>query len=210
MTRPAVPQRSGPSVHAMTSGTARPAARAAAMARASRPIAPGSPGRPGGSRRRISSVRDPFADTASNAQVSREAPPDSLVTASTSTGPTCSRSAAANCVRSTMAWSAALMSLTLAHAFRRALAHVPEHVPGDPPHLDLFGPFGDPVPPVVAVNVLERFMPRVAQPAVHLHRAVGSLAAQPVGPVVAHRHLVRDGERAVGVHEPGGLVNQRA
>ena len=43
----------------------------------------------------------------------------------------------------------------------------------------------------------------------HLHRPVGRVAAQPVGHVVAHRDLVRHGERAVRVHLPRGLVDQR-
>src|SRR5215467_8954540 len=158
MTRPGVPQRSGASVQASTSGTARRAARATAMARASRPIAPGSLGRPGGSRRRISSEREPESEIASNAQVSRDAPPDNLVTLSTATGPRCGRSAAASCIGSAVAGPASI-SLTVAHALRRALAHVAEHVPGDPPHLDLLGAFGDPVPAVMAVDVLERLVP---------------------------------------------------
>ena len=95
-------------------------------------------------------------------------------------------------------------------ALRGLLLHEAEHVAGDAAHLDLLGALGDPVAAVVAVDVLERLVPRVAEPAVHLHRPVGRLAAQPVGPVVAHRHLVGLRERAVGVHQPRRLVDQRA
>ena len=42
-----------------------------------------------------------------------------------------------------------------------------------------------------------------------LHGPVRRLAAQPVGPVVAHRDPVRDRERPVGVHLPRGLLHQR-
>src|SRR5689334_11080649 len=85
-----------------------------------------------------------------------------------------------------------------------------EQVAGHPPHLDLLGALGDAVAHVVPVDVLERLVPRVAQPAVHLHGAVRGVAAQPVGHVVAHGDLVRLGERPVGVHAPGRLVDQRA
>src|SRR5690242_10675733 len=85
-----------------------------------------------------------------------------------------------------------------------------EQVAGHPAHLDLLGALGDAVPPVVPVDVLERPVPRVAQAAVHLHGAVRGVAAQPVGHVVAHGDLVRLGERPVGVHAPGRLVDQRA
>ena len=84
-----------------------------------------------------------------------------------------------------------------------------EQVARHPAHLDLLGALGDAVPAVVPVDVLERAVPRVAQAAVHLHGAVGGLAAQPVGHVVAHGNLVGLGERPVGVHAPRGLVDER-
>src|SRR5581483_8557254 len=56
-------------------------------------------------------------------------------------------------------------------------------------HLDLLGAFRDAVAAVVAVDVLERLVARVAEAAMGLHRAVGCLAAQPVAPVIAHRDL---------------------
>ena len=71
----------------------------------------------------------------------------------------------------------------------------PEHEAGDPPHLDLLRALGDAIAAVVAIDVLERGVPGVAQSAVHLHGPVGRLAAEAVRPVVAHRDLVRDGER---------------
>src|SRR5688572_11897939 len=75
-------------------------------------------------------------------------------------------------------------------ALRRLLLHEPEHVAGDPAHLDLLAAFGDPVAAVVPVDVLEGRVPRVAEAPVDLHRPVGGLAAKAIGPVVAHRHLV--------------------
>src|SRR5882757_278986 len=60
------------------------------------------------------------------------------------------------------------------------LGHEAEEVAGHPPHLDLLGALGDPVPPVVAVDVLERLVPAVAQPAEDLHGPVGRFAAQAV------------------------------
>src|SRR5262245_60177487 len=42
------------------------------------------------------------------------------------------------------------------------LGHEAEHVAGDPAHLDLLGTLGDPVAAVVAVDVLERGVARVA------------------------------------------------
>src|SRR5215470_15466453 len=67
--------------------------------------------------------------------------------------------------------------------------HVAEHVPGHPAHLNLLSALGDPVAAMVAVDVLERLVPGVTQPAVNLHRPVRGFAAQPVRPVVAHGHL---------------------
>ena len=87
-----------------------------------------------------------------------------------------------------------------------------EQVAGDLAHLDLFRTFGDPVATVVAVDVFERLMPRIPHAAVDLHRPVSHLADQPIGPVVAHRHLVgqRPGDFGSGhpVHFPSGLADQ--
>src|ERR1043165_6559278 len=81
-------------------------------------------------------------------------------------------------------------SLHARHALGRLLLHEAEQVARDSAHLDLLAAFGDAVAAVVAGDVLERHVPRVAETAVHLHGAVGCLATQPVGPVVTHRHLV--------------------
>src|SRR5690348_9077925 len=55
---------------------------------------------------------------------------------------------------------------------------------GDAAHLHLLRAFGDTVPAMVAVYVLEGLVPGVAQAAENLHRAVGGLAGQPVRAVV--------------------------
>src|ERR1700686_3234154 len=68
--------------------------------------------------------------------------------------------------------------------------HEAEQEAGDLAHLDLLRTLGDAVAPVVAIDVLERLGSRVADAAVHLHGAIGRLAAQPVRPIIAHRHLV--------------------
>ncbi len=54
---------------------------------------------------------------------------------------------------------------SLAHALGGPLAHEAEHVAGDAAHLDLLGALGDAVAAVVAVDVLERLVARVAEPA---------------------------------------------
>src|SRR5207253_624497 len=86
---------------------------------------------------------------------------------------------------------------TLLDALRRLLLHEAEEVAGHSSHLDLLAAFGDPVATVVAVDVLEGHVARVTEAAVNLHGSVGGLAAQPVGPEVAHGDLVRLGEGAV-------------
>src|SRR5262245_60105534 len=95
------------------------------------------------------------------------------------------------------------------HALRRALLHEAKHVAGNAAHLNFLGTFGDAIAPVVTIDVFERLVARISQAAMHLHGAVGRLATQPVGPVVAHRNLVRYREIAVSVHAPRGLVYER-
>ena len=63
---------------------------------------------------------------------------------------------------------------------------------------------------MVTIDVLEGLVSRIAQTAMNLHRPIRRLAAETIAPVITHRNLVRDGERAVTVHEPGRLVDQRA
>ena len=62
---------------------------------------------------------------------------------------------------------------------------------------------------MVAIDVLERLVPRIAKSTMNLHRAVSRLTAQPVRPVIAHRDFVAHREIADRVHLPGRLVDQR-
>src|SRR5262245_18463064 len=101
-------------------------------------------------------------------------------------------------------------SIVLHHALWRALFHEAKHIAGDAAHLDLLGAFGDAIAAVVAVNVFERLVARISQSTVHLHGPIGGYGAQSIGPIVAHRDLVRDRELAENVHAPRGLVYQRA
>lgn len=63
-------------------------------------------------------------------------------------------------------------------------------------------------------DVLKRPMPTVPVSAMHLYCAVRSLAAQPVSPVIAHRHLVPDVLLDFymwhGVHLDSGLADELA
>src|SRR5476651_1440838 len=59
---------------------------------------------------------------------------------------------------------------------------------GDAADLDLLGAFGDAVTPVMAIDVLERRMARIADAAMDLDGAVGGIADEAVGAVVRHRH----------------------
>src|SRR5438270_8106285 len=85
-----------------------------------------------------------------------------------------------------------------------------EHALRHAANLDLLRAFGDAVPAVVAVDVLEGLVTRVADAAVHLDGEVGRLAHQTVGLIVRHRHLVRDGHVVVAVEMPRRLVNEVA
>src|SRR4051794_4433527 len=73
--------------------------------------------------------------------------------------------------------------------------HIAEQEASDLALLDFLAAFGDAVAAVVTVDVFERLMARITHAAMHLHGAVGGLAAQPVRPVIAHRNLV--GERVL-------------
>jgi len=81
-------------------------------------------------------------------------------------------------------------------------------------HLDLFCALGDAVAAVVAVDMFERLMAGIADPAMYLHRPVGSIADQPVGAIVTHTDLVGElfGDLGLGhlIHLPRGLVDQQA
>src|ERR1700760_2823409 len=91
-------------------------------------------------------------------------------------------------------------------------AHVTEQEARDLTLLDLLAAFGDAVAAVMAIDVLERLVARIAHAAMHLHGAIGSLAAKPVGPEVTHRDLIR--ERVLDlrlgelIHFPRRLADQ--
>src|SRR4051812_6652193 len=61
-----------------------------------------------------------------------------------------------------------------------------EKLVADLPELNLLAALRDPVAPVMAVDVLERHVTRVAHAAARLHGLVGRLAREPVRPVVGH------------------------
>src|SRR5205823_13000439 len=91
--------------------------------------------------------------------------------------------------------------------------HIAEQESRHFPLLDFLAAFGDAVAAVVAVDVFERLVARIAHAAMDLHRAVGRLAAQAVGPKITHRYPV--GERVLDlrlrelVHLPCGLADQQ-
>src|SRR5215472_4831971 len=74
-----------------------------------------------------------------------------------------------------------------------------EEVLRDTPHLDFFGTLGDAIAAMVAEDVLERLVPRVSDRAMHLHRAIRRVTHQPIRAVVAHRDLVGELERDLGL-----------
>src|SRR3954454_128188 len=86
----------------------------------------------------------------------------------------------------------------------------PEQRPRDVADLDLLRALGDPVAAVVAVDVLEGLVAGVADAAVDLDRAVGGVADEPGGAVVAHRDAVARPRRAVLVHVGGRGAHQAA
>src|SRR5512135_116818 len=94
------------------------------------------------------------------------------------------------------------------------LADEAEHVTGDVAHLDLVAAFGDAIAAVVAIDVLELLVARIAPAAMHLHRPVGRVADKLVALVVAHADLVGEIELnlrpAHAVHLPGGAADQPA
>src|SRR3546814_18821618 len=58
-------------------------------------------------------------------------------------------------------------------------------------HLNLFRALCDAVAAMVAIDVLDRLVPRIADPAMDLHPAVGGLADEAVRPIVAPSDLFR-------------------
>src|SRR3546814_15062874 len=63
-------------------------------------------------------------------------------------------------------------------------------------HLNLFRALCDEVAAMVAIDVLERLVPRIADPAMDLHGTVGGLADEAVRPIVAHADLVRQDRKS--------------
>src|SRR3954452_16065731 len=88
--------------------------------------------------------------------------------------------------------------------------HVSKQEPRDLALLDFLAAFSNAVAAMMAIDMLERLVARVAHAAMHLHGAVSGLAAQPVRPVITHRDLV--GERVLNlrlgelIHFPRGLA----
>lgn len=82
------------------------------------------------------------------------------------------------------------------------------------PHLDFLAPLRNPIPPMMPPDMLKRPMPTIPVPAMHLYRAIRSLAAQPVRPVVAHADFIPetrlDGDVRHGIHFYGGLADEEA
>src|SRR5580704_1772615 len=68
--------------------------------------------------------------------------------------------------------------------------HIAEQKPRDLSLLDFLAAFGDAVAAVVAIDVLERLVARIAHAAMHLHGAIRGFTTQPVCPEIAHRDFV--------------------
>src|SRR5215469_9533076 len=73
---------------------------------------------------------------------------------------------------------------------RAILADKAEHVARHVAHLDLFGAFRDAIAAVMAIDVFELLMTRVAHAAMSLHRLIGRVTGKPVAAVIAHGDLV--------------------
>src|ERR1700683_374060 len=86
--------------------------------------------------------------------------------------------------------SSLLIDARATSLFRFAAAGNAEHDLRDAPHLDFLGAFGDAIAPMMPENMLEGLVARIADRSVHLHRAVGRVAHQPIRAVVAHRDLI--------------------
>src|SRR5205823_607133 len=92
----------------------------------------------------------------------------------------------------------------------RLLAAEVEQILSDAPDLHFLGTLGDAIAAVVAVDVFERQCTAVTDAAMHLHRPISRLAAQPVGPEVTDRDHVADLQRILAVHLPGGAEDEVA
>src|SRR5262245_26201217 len=135
----------------------------------------------------MASLRSPAALSITTRYVSWLAPPDKRSADTRPRKPGMRRSSTRPSAASNSPTPRVLFFLD---TLRRALLHEAEQVARDAAHLDLLGALGDAIAPVMPVDVLERPVARVAEPPVHLHRAVGRVAAESIRPVVAHRDLV--------------------
>src|SRR5260370_7726857 len=68
--------------------------------------------------------------------------------------------------------------------------------------LHFLGALGDAIAAMMAIDVLERQRAAVADAAMHLHRPVRRLAAQPVGAEVTDGYHVADLQRILPIHLP--------
>ena len=75
-------------------------------------------------------------------------------------------------------------------------------------HLHFLRAFGDPVAAMVAIDMLEGEGAAVTHAAMHLHGAVGGLAAESVRAEIADRHHVADLQRILPIHLPGGAEDE--
>src|SRR5215472_13794271 len=76
-------------------------------------------------------------------------------------------------------FSAFIALLLAAHA---------EEMARDATDLDFLRALGDTVAAMMAIDVLERFVARIAQAAMDLDGEIGRLASKPVAAVIRHRH----------------------
>src|SRR5947209_16601488 len=112
----------------------------------------------------------------------------------------------------TKTYSLASFTLLLCKLFP-SWPHEAEEMTGDFSHLDFFRSFGDAIAAMMAIDVLKRFVARIADAAMDLHGPICGFAAETVGPIVAHRHFVGEAFFHLGfrhlVHLPCGLADQQ-
>src|SRR5579883_3139921 len=98
-------------------------------------------------------------------------------------------------------FSAVIALLLAAHA---------EEMTGDAADLDFLRSLGDAIAAMMAIDVLERLVPRIAQAAMDLDGEIGRLAGKAVAAVIRHRHPLAHLQMLVAVEMPGGLVDEIA
>src|SRR5579872_5625923 len=67
-----------------------------------------------------------------------------------------------------------------------------EHYLCYPAHLNFLCPLSNAIAAMMAVNMLEWPVARIADTAMHLHRTVGGITDQAIRTIVAHRDLIRE------------------